>query len=194
MTVLHDNPPLAGKKFFIVSMISPEGRQKNDVHGIKIHDFCETEEEGRRLIEYYHKLDPDFDVFLGSVGKWCPWIFDPSIIQDATYADKQLTDLIGAHRQHQADVKEKWEQDFKSRTEEMKKLEDKDFQNDKANEKEVPVSMIYKIKQLEHVVTKRQQELEKYQELFESVYDDVERKEALDSELPDLPVVEPLFR
>ncbi|KAJ3015366.1 UNVERIFIED_CONTAM: hypothetical protein HDU68_012762 [Siphonaria sp. JEL0065] len=62
-----DNP--SGKKFFLVSLASPESKQKNAVHRFKLHDMCETEDEGRLLCRYYHDLDPDFDVLLGIAGK-----------------------------------------------------------------------------------------------------------------------------
>ena len=193
-TPLKDNPPLPGKRFFIVSMISPESRQKHDVYGIKIHDMCDTEEEGRKLIEYYHDLDPAFDVFLGTVGRWCPWVFDPSVIKDAVYADQKLTEIMAAHREEHEKAQDSWNKRVQAKNEEMEKLKSKEYVEAKVNDRDRPVSIAYKIKQLEHIVTERQHELERYKGIFEDQYTEEEREEALKSDIPDVPVVEPLFK
>ena len=97
ITVLHDNPLLTGKKFYLVSLISPDSRQKNSVYAFKIHDMCEEYEEAQSLAAYYNSLDPVFDVLIGTVGKWSPWVFN---FDDVTpkYADERLDNLVKAHR------------------------------------------------------------------------------------------------
>ena len=184
ITVLHDNPPLAGKKFFLLSMISPESRQRHQVHGFKLHDMCETEEEGRDLAAYYHNLDPDFDVLLGRVGKWCPFLFDTMDVPDAEYANKELTELIKSHRMNKSNMDKRWKTEYEKSKEEIAKGNTREGQLELLNRKEPAVSLYFKIKQVEQVIKKRKEELETLQEVFHTKYNKAERSEAKKAELP----------
>ncbi len=188
ITVLKDNPPLSGKKFFIVSMISPESRQKHDVHALKIHDMCEREDEAKILCEYYHGLDPDFDVFHGTVGKWSPWVWDPLSITNVEYADSRMTELIKGHRMHMQSNDRKWHEEVEKHIEEIKKGNTKEGQLAMANKKEHPRSLWFKIKQLDLVIKRRREEKEALESIFHRNYTKEERKDAQNC---DLPLTEP---
>src|ERR1044071_2688675 len=121
IAILHDNPPLPGKKFCLLSMISPESRQNHQGHGFKIHDMCETEEEGRMIAKVYSEMDDAFDVYLTRVGKWCPWILNPLEVQDVEYANKELTDLIRSHRMNRKQMDEHWKSEHEKNLQEIRK-------------------------------------------------------------------------
>lgn len=184
VAILHDNPELPGKKWFLASMISPESRQSHQVHGFKIHDVCETEEEGRMLGEHYASIDKDFDVLLGRVGKWCPWLWDPLSITDVEYANKELTSLIKSHRMHEQEMDQHWKVEHKKNLEEIRKGATKEGQTEMANRKEPAVSLWFKIKQIEQVIKRRKEELDNLQELFHTQYKKDERNEAKKANLP----------
>lgn len=184
VTVLRDNPPLPGKKFALISMISPESRQPHQVHGFKIHDMCETEEEGRMLAKYYYGLDPDFDVYVCQAGKWCPWVWNPLEVADVEYANQELTNLIRSHRMHRKDMDLHWKQEHEKNLQEIRKGATKEGQLEMANRKEPAVSMWFKIKQIERVIKRRKEELDNLQEIFHTQYRLDERKEARKAELP----------
>lgn len=184
MTVLHDNPPLPGKKFFLVSMISPESPQKHDVHGFKIHDMCETEEEAKELGSYYRNLDPDFDVSVGVVGKWLPWLFDVMAVQNIEYANDQLTNLVKSHRTSKRSGDTTWREDVDKHIEEIQKAGTKEGQEALAAQKEPAVSLLFKIKQLELTIKRRRNELENLQEVFHTQYNKEDRAAAKKVELP----------
>lgn len=184
VTVLKDNPPLAGKKYFLMSVISPESRQTHQVHGLKLHDMCETEEEGRMLAKYYHDLDPDFDVLLGVVGKWCPFLFDTLDVPDVEYANKELTNLIKSHRMQRNTMDQSWKQEHEKNIEEIRKANTKEGQFELANRKEPAVSVWFKIKQIEQVIKRRKEELDALQEHFHTKYSKIERLEAKKAQLP----------
>jgi len=184
ITVLKDNPPLSGKKFFLMSVISPESRQQHTVHGLKLHDMCETEEEGRELAKYYHELDPDFDVLLGVVGKWCPFLFDTMDVPDVEYANKELTNLIKSHRMHRNSMDKHWKSEHEKNVEEIRKGNTREGQMELANKKEPAVSVWFKIKQIEQVIKARKDELDAMQELFHTKYPKSERLEAKKAQLP----------
>lgn len=184
ISVLKDNPPLPGKKFFLASMISPEGRQKGKVYGFKLHDMCETEEEGKMLCEYYHKLDPDFDVYLGTVGKWSPWVFDPLDVGNVEYADKFMTQLLGEHRSSKRDMDVKWRHEVDQNMEHIRRGATKEGQQEMSNRKEPAVSLWFKIQQLENTIKRRKNEQEALEEIFHTKYTKAERMEAKKAKLP----------
>ena len=178
ISVLHDNPDLPGKKFFLASIISPESRQKHDVYAMKFHDVSGEYEEAMALAEYYKNLDPDFDVFVGTMGKWCPWLFNFDEV-DAVYSDKMLTELVANHRKN-AKVSEKqfFDRVTAHANNELPARVTREFK-EKELEKENAVQLLYRIRQLELVVKRRQTELLSIQEIFDSgKYTDDEREGA----------------
>ena len=189
ISVLHDNPPLPGKKYFLVSMISPDSRQKHSVHGFKIHDMCETEEEGRYLGEYYRNLDPDFDVALGVVGKWIPWLWDPLDVPNIEYANERLTDLIKSHRMNKQTSDLQWKKQVDEHLEKIDYAYTKEGQEELLNKKEPAVSLLFKIRQIEYLIERRNQELENLKEVYYEKYTEDERVVA---EKAELPITEPV--
>lgn len=190
ITVLHDNPPLTGKKHFLVSMISPESRQKHQVYGMKIHDVCEDYSEAEQLAQYYNSMDPVFDVLIGTVGKWSPWVFN---FDDVTpkYADEQLNNLVTAHR-GQANIQDRQFIDHVNRHKtEVAQVSSKEFQEAKMIEKkETAVQLLFKIKQLELIISRRNEELSSLQCIYSENYTDEEREHASTLE-GNFPLTEP---
>jgi len=184
IAVLSDNPPLPGKKYFLVSMISPVSRQIHDTHGFKIHDMCETEEEARDLAVYYRNLDVDFDVAVGVVGKWLPFIFDMTNIPNAEYADEQLTELVRAHRTNKKTADKNWRENVDKHLEEIKYAGTKEGQEKLASQKEPIVSLLFKIKQLEACVKARKEELENLESIYHEKYSKEERSEMKNFKFP----------
>src|SRR5437899_713818 len=107
--VLKANPTLADKQFCLLSLISPEDpRRKSQVYGFKIHDVCGDIETANDLAALYRDQDPDFDVYVGSVGTWLPWVWDPLEIKDARYANKQLEELVSSKREQAKQSNQQW--------------------------------------------------------------------------------------
>lgn len=190
ITVLHDNPPLTGKKHFLVSMISPESRQKHQVHALKIHDMCEDYEEAEQLATYYNSLDPVFDVLIGTVGKWSPWVFN---FDDITpkYADDQLNTLVKSHRTKAKAQDQEWINHVNKHRQDVSDMTSKEFQKARAEtKKETAVQMLFRIRQIELTIKRRQDELTSLNELYQELYDDSERTHASSLE-NDFPLAEP---
>lgn len=185
ITVLRDNPPLPGKKYFLASMIAPDANQKHKVHAFKLHDVCEDEDTGRALCKYHHQNDPDFDVFLGQVGKWCPWVWNPLDVQNVEYADQMMTDLIREHRMNKKKTDEFWQKEVSQNMKEIEKGATKEGQMEMANRKEPAVSLWYKIQQLEWTIKKRREELEALTEKFHTEYTKAERTRAKKTKMPE---------
>lgn len=185
IAVYTDNPPLPGKKFFLVSTISPDGpRQKGDVHGFKIHDMCETAEEADELGEYYRDIDPIFDVRRGVVGKWIPWVFEDDSEMDIRYANEQLTNLVKSHRMQKSSSNKQWHQKVEKHIEEIRYAGTREGQEELAKKKEPVEAFYFKIQQLKHTIKRRKEELENLEEVFHSNYTKDERNMAKKAELP----------
>jgi hypothetical protein len=189
VVVLHDNPPIPGKKFFLCSMISPESRQKHKVYAFKLHDMCEDEEDAKRLQRYYHNLDSDFDILVGTVGKWGPWVFNSDDIPNIEFADNQLTDLVGAHRKQRRGEEQEFHDRIDKHREGIQNTTSKEAQQEIQNElQESSVQMLYRIKQLELVIKRREEELNSLKEVYSESYSEQERT---DAELHEFPLTEP---
>lgn len=184
ISVLMDNPPLPGKKFFLASMISPESRQKNDIYALKFHDVCETEQEGKELCEYYKDLDPDFDVFLGTIGKWSPWVFNFEDVPSIEYANQQLNELVKAQRKKNMGNNKKWQSKVESHIDAIEYNSTKQGQQERVSEKEPAVAMLFRIKQLENVISHRKNELAALEDIYHEKYSKQDRQEAKSATLP----------
>ncbi len=184
IAVLHNNPPLPGKQFFLASWISPVSRQPHDVYAYKIHDMCDDEDEARDLCRYYQSLDPDFDVAIGSVGKWSPWVFDMADIHTAEYADERLTSLVASHRETNKTEDRQFKADVDKHVSEIKHATTKEGQQELADRKEPAIAVRFKLKQLELTIKRRRDELVALEELYHTNYTKDERAEAKRAQLP----------
>ena len=99
-----------GQKFALISIVSPNSKQKHDACALKIRGVFATEEEGRKHAEKLSKLDQMFDVFLVDMYKWLPVPPDPDHIGDTVYQDKMLNDIIQGHKEQQMLVRQHFEE------------------------------------------------------------------------------------
>lgn len=185
-----DNPPLPGKKYFIASLVSPDNeRQKCSVHSFKLHDMCGDgvdEEADRKLIEKlcerYRNMDPDFDVFVGTTGKWMAWVTDPLKAEDVQYVEQQQTELMRQKRKENEKVDKGFGKEVKDAME--GNMEDVQNKRRLAGKSEPAVVVWYKMRQIEEVIKARRNELADLQDIFYKRYTKEERKEAQKADLP----------
>jgi len=97
--LIEDNP-INGQKWVCISFLSPEGIMNCSVRGLKVRGVYDTREEADKRAENLQKIDPDFDVFVGEVGKWLPWDPDPNEAEDQVYREKQLNDLAKGYKEN----------------------------------------------------------------------------------------------
>lgn len=84
--------------------ITREFDENNDhrtsIRGIKIRGCYETLHEARNRGETLIKKDPNFHIFVGEVGCWCPWSPNPDDIKDEVFAEGQLNDLVRDYKEN----------------------------------------------------------------------------------------------
>ena len=73
---------------------------KTSVRGVKIRGVYQSRQEAELRASKLHKSDSNFHVFVGQVGYWLPW--DPSAdkIEDETFADTQLNELMTKYKEN----------------------------------------------------------------------------------------------
>jgi hypothetical protein len=99
-----------GQKYALISIVSPNSKQRHDACALKIRGVFATEEEGRKHAEKLSKLDQMFDVFLVDMYKWLPVPPDQDHIGDTVYQDKMLNEIIQGHKEQQMLVRQHFEE------------------------------------------------------------------------------------
>lgn len=110
---LSEDKPIPGQLWVCLSFLSPEGIRNTSTRGIKIRGVFGTRKEADTQAAELQKMDPDFHIFVGEVGKWLPW--DPSgaeldNIEDSVYREKELNDLMREYKKNMSKAKEMEEQ------------------------------------------------------------------------------------
>lgn len=185
-----DDPPVTGQKFFLINMASPSSdRQKAPQNIFKVKYVCESLEEAKREAERFRDSDPDFDTYVGPIGKWIPFLDNPLLVENVEYQEHALQELVTEHRKIQRQTKE----DFMQRVDrETQKImdhakrqgtqEDRDSENEKIKE---AVTLRYKVYQLEEKIRSFTEERNKFQEEFEALPESV-KAYAVQVDLPKI--------
>lgn len=103
---LAEDTPIPGQLWVCVSFLSPEGIKNCTVRGLKIRGIYGTKPEAEKRAEELNKIDPDFHVFVGEVGKWLPWDPEPDSVQDNVYQERELNDLMKAYKENREKAKQ----------------------------------------------------------------------------------------
>lgn len=120
---LEEDRPIPNQKFCCISFLSPEGIRNCTMRGLKVRGVYETYEEAAQRAEHLQKVDRNFHVFVGEVGKWLPWDPDPNSqsVKDQVYAEKELQALAKAHDEERKKVEVMERQRKQQMLEESKK-------------------------------------------------------------------------
>ena len=71
------------------------------IRGIKIRGVFGSEAEASARAKRLQKADPNFNIYMGSVGKWMAWDPDPSRVPNQEYANDQLNTLMKKYRENE---------------------------------------------------------------------------------------------
>lgn len=79
--------------------------KKNDFHttmrGIKVRGVFPTEAEAQARAKRLQKSDPNFNIYVGYVGKWMAWEPNPDKVGTQEYANEQLNTLMKKYRENE---------------------------------------------------------------------------------------------
>lgn len=114
---LTEDDPMPGQNWVCLSFLAPEiERIKNcSLRGIKVRGVFNKREDADEHAEKLRKKDPDFDIFVGEVGKWLPWDPDPEQIENEKWQEKELNHIASKYKK----AREQSKVMFEERKEEM---------------------------------------------------------------------------
>jgi hypothetical protein len=108
------------------------------IRGFKVRGSYPTMRAAKQQVARLRRDDPSFNIFVGEVGKWCP--FNPVNLGDVTaeYANSNLNKIVHGHQKQQELVKDHYNQRKKALMERGKKLKGRRGASDKVIPRIVP--------------------------------------------------------
>jgi len=109
---LTEDPIISNQKFMCISFLKPSQiedkyRPKDTtVCAVKIRGCYETYDEAKARADFLQKCDSYHNIYIGEVGKWCPFEDDPEKAKDSEYMNKDLNNLMKSYWKQQNDAKE----------------------------------------------------------------------------------------
>ncbi|AYV80833.1 MAG: hypothetical protein Harvfovirus7_30 [Harvfovirus sp.] len=102
---LTEDAPLSNQLWCCISFLSPETLKNCNLRAVKIRGVYSSKEEADKRAEYLQKIDPDFNIFVGEVGKWLGWDPDPNTADDQVYREKKLQEIMTNYKKNREKAK-----------------------------------------------------------------------------------------
>jgi hypothetical protein len=71
------------------------------IRGIKVRGVFSSDVEASARAKKLQRSDPNFNIYMGSVGKWMAWEPEPSKVGEQEYANDQLNTLMKKYRENE---------------------------------------------------------------------------------------------
>jgi len=111
---LDEDPVISSQKYCVVSVLTPknfkEVDEKSSMYTFKVRGSYDTVEEAQKRIQFLNSIDPNVNIYLAEVGKWCPFEDDPEKAKDSVYKDEELNRLMKGYKENQEKAKEHFQQ------------------------------------------------------------------------------------
>lgn len=161
---LSEDLPIPGQKFCLISFVSPTGNQKCDVNGVKIRGSFDTLEEANKRASELRTIDPDFDIYVASVGKWLPWYPNPEKMPEVEYQEKELNTLVKGHKESQIKSKQHFEERKRMLMEQAIQEGTKEGQQALAEKPLHPVVVKQKLEETQNTIKELKKNIEELEE------------------------------
>ena len=92
---LYKNDKALEEEFF------KQNNFRTTIRGIKVRGVFSSEAEASVRAKRLQKSDPNFNIYMGHVGKWMAWEPDVSKITDQEYANDELNTLMKKYRENE---------------------------------------------------------------------------------------------
>mgnify|MGYP006080645445 CR=1 FL=1 len=79
------------------------------ISGVKVRGVFDTYEQAKNRSEFLHKKDKNHNIFIGTVGCWCPFSPNADDLLDQEYSETQLNTLMKEYKKNQNDKDEIFE-------------------------------------------------------------------------------------
>lgn len=184
---LNTDPEIDGQKFVCLSFLTPTKEEQTSLTGIKVRGVFDDYDSACKKAKELQEIDPNFNVFVGEVGKWLPFDPDPEskYVKSNEYANEELNEVMKNYlvNQEKAKVfheKRKFEMTRQNLEENRDKLS-KQYSNTQKQLKKTKGEMKVTLDNRMKTMSKRLKELEdkiKYNKTKEHKY--LEEMKALD--------------
>ena len=77
-----------------------ENKFQTNIRGLKVRGVYETKDSAERRAKKLQTLDSDFHVFVGQVGYWLPWDPHADKIEDESFINSQLNDMMDKYKEN----------------------------------------------------------------------------------------------
>ena len=116
---------------------------KTSLRGVKVRGTYSTRDEAERRAKRLQGLDSDFHVFVGQVGYWLPWDPCADKIEDESFIDSQLNDMMEKYKENNVNkdifYEEQKREKVKSAREEVIRKKKEEMEQKKLEELNEPV-------------------------------------------------------
>ena len=172
---LTEDPIINNQKYVCISFLKPsnideKARDKDlSVCGVKIRGSFETYDEAKKRAEFLQKCVHYHNIYIGEVGKWCPFEDNPEKAKDCEYMNKDLNKLMKIYSEQQEQAKEHHEirkqtmikkalEEVEDKKKSNKIIEDNDSEN--ASKKKKKQASNNKIEQIQKKIEEDKKDLE----------------------------------
>ena len=109
-TLEQDFITVPGQLYALISIVGPDCPQKTDKFGIKIRGVFNTRDEAGSHAQRLQKNDPTFDIYVVDMYKWLLVPPDSKQIDDVTYQEEFLQNMMTEYRENQSNAKRMFEE------------------------------------------------------------------------------------
>jgi hypothetical protein len=185
---LDEDPVISEQKYCVVSVLTPKNfkdvDEKSTMYTFKVRGSYGTVEEAQKRIQLLNQLDPNVNIYLAEVGKWCPFEDDPEKAKDAVYKDEELNRLMKGYKENQEKAKELFEvrkadmvakalADTKEKKEKLKKEDEEE--RSKAKIEDSIADKEKEVKEKEEKIVEGKKEIEQKKEVIQSKEDKIRK-------------------
>jgi hypothetical protein len=97
----EDYIQVPGQRYALISVVSPQSKQKNDFYGVKIRGVFSTTEDANAHAQRLQKVDTTFNIYLVDMYKWLLIPPDDDQISDHEFAEQKLNEIVKGHKEQQ---------------------------------------------------------------------------------------------
>ena len=168
---LTEDPILSEQKYMCVSFLKPsnieESKRPKDITvcGFKFRGAYATYEEAKARADFLQKCDQYHNIYIGEVGKWCPFEDNPDKAKDSEYMNKDLNKLMKSYWQQQSEAKEfhelRKQEMIKKALEEANKKKEDNENNQEVKKKSKNTKDEKKLSEMKEELDNEKEELDK---------------------------------
>tara|TARA_Y100000816_G_C25730085_1_gene384541 strand:- start:42 stop:479 length:438 start_codon:yes stop_codon:yes gene_type:complete len=115
----EDTITVSGQKYALISVVSPNSMQKNDLCGLKIRGVFSNIEEAQTHAKRLQKVDQLCNIYVVEMYKWLPIPPDDENIDNHEFVESKLNSIVKGYKEQQFLAKQHFEERKNENLEDM---------------------------------------------------------------------------